>query len=207
MPYPRICAHRGFSTIAPENSLPAFGAAVALGAQEIEFDLWSTSDGELVSLHDPTLDRVSDGHGKIYEHTFAECRQLDFGGKTGERFRGLPILTFEEILKRFAQTVIMNIHVKIWDEHMDHQYERIAALIRKYDCASHVYMMSSNDQSLREFMEIAPDISVCVGFDGNREDLLSMPKRALKIGASKIQLSAYPIARPREIHTCPIPSA
>ena len=42
MPYPRFCAHRGFNTIAPENSMPAFGAAVAMGAEEIEFDLWVT---------------------------------------------------------------------------------------------------------------------------------------------------------------------
>ena len=42
LPYPRICAHRGFNSVAPENSMPAYGAAVALGAEEIEFDLWST---------------------------------------------------------------------------------------------------------------------------------------------------------------------
>jgi glycerophosphoryl diester phosphodiesterase len=45
--------------------MPAFGAAIALGAQEIEFDLWSTRDGEIISLHDATLDRVSNGHGKV----------------------------------------------------------------------------------------------------------------------------------------------
>ena len=44
MPYPRVCAHRGFNTVAPENSLPAFGAAVAMGAEEIEFDLWFTKE-------------------------------------------------------------------------------------------------------------------------------------------------------------------
>ena len=81
MKYPRICAHRGFSTIAPENSMPAFGAAVAMGAEEIEFDLWSTKDGVLVSCHDSTLDRVSDGHGKICDHTYAELLELDFGAK------------------------------------------------------------------------------------------------------------------------------
>jgi predicted amidohydrolase len=69
MKYPRLCAHRGFNTVAPENSMPAFGAAVALGAEEIEFDIWSTKDRVLVSCHDSTLDRVSDGCGEIYEHT------------------------------------------------------------------------------------------------------------------------------------------
>ena len=58
MPYPRVCAHRGFNTIAPENTMPAFAAAIALGAEEIEFDLWATKDGELVTAHDSKLERV-----------------------------------------------------------------------------------------------------------------------------------------------------
>ena len=61
MLYPRVCAHRGFNAIAPENSMPAFGAAIALDAEEIAFDLWPTQDGEIVSCHDDILDRVSDG--------------------------------------------------------------------------------------------------------------------------------------------------
>ena len=94
MKYPRLCAHRGFNTVAPENSMPAFGAAVALGAEEIEFDLWSTLDGVLVSCHDSTLDRVSDGSGKIYDHTYEELLQFDFGAKYGNKFKGLKIPTF-----------------------------------------------------------------------------------------------------------------
>ena len=96
--------------------MPAFGAAVAMGAEEIEIDIWNTSDGVLVSCHDSTLDRVSNGHGKIYEHTYEELLKLDFGVKYGDKFRGLKIPTFEEILRSFAGRVIMNIHVKIWDE-------------------------------------------------------------------------------------------
>ena len=115
MPYPRICAHRGFSTVAPENSMPAFGSAVALGAQEIEFDLWRTVDGEIVSCHDATLERVSNGEGKIYEKTYAELKELDFGYKFSESFRGLTIPTFEDILKQFAGKVIMQMscHMRI----------------------------------------------------------------------------------------------
>ncbi len=188
MKYPRICAHRGFSTVAPENSMPAFGAAVALGAEEIEFDLWSTRDGVLVSCHDSTLDRVSNGHGKIYEHTYEELLALDFGGKHGEKFSGLKIPTFEEILQKFAGRVIMNIHVKIWDSKMeDSMMEEIVALIRKYDCEKHVYFMTTNDDVIRRVMVYAPDIAVCVGWDGNK-DPMSMVDRAIELGAYKVQL-------------------
>ena len=188
MPYPRLCAHRGFNTVAPENSMPAFGAAVALGAEEIEFDLWSTKDGVLVSCHDATLDRVSNGTGKIYEKTYEELLALDFGVKRGEKFRGLKIPTFEEILEKFAGRVIMNIHVKIWDaEFADRKIEEIVALIRRYDCVKHVYFMTSSDDSLRRVMAYAPDIAVCVGWDGNT-DKMSMVERAKALGAKKIQL-------------------
>ena len=188
MKYPRICAHRGFNTIAPENSLPAFGAAVALGAEEIEFDIWSTKDRVLVSCHDSTLERVSDGGGKIYEHTYEELLNMDFGIKHGEKFRGLKIPTFEEILQKFAGRVIMNIHVKIWDlDFSDNMIKEIVGLVRKYDCANHVYFMTVNDKIIKEVMRYAPDIPVCVGWDRNK-DPLSIVERAIVLGAKKVQL-------------------
>ncbi len=188
MKYPRLCAHRGFNTIAPENSMPAFGAAIALGAEEIEFDLWSTKDGVLVSCHDSTLDRVSNGSGKIFEHTYAELLELDFGVKHGEKFKGLKIPTFEEILQKFAGQVIMNIHVKIWDKNFDDpMIEQIIALIRKYDCEKHIYFMTTNDNIIRRVMEYAPDLKVCVGWNGNK-DPMSIVDRAIELGAYKVQL-------------------
>jgi len=187
--YPRICAHRGFNSIAPENSMPAYGAAVALGAEEIEFDLWATKDGHLVSLHDPTLDRVSNGTGNVWDYTLAELQQLDFGIKKSEAYRGLRIIKFEDILKKFACTTIMNIHVKIWDcPDMDHHYQEIADLLRQYNCEKHCYMMTSTDQSLIEFHAIAPEINLCIGWNGEKDDNLALTNRALKVGAQKIQL-------------------
>lgn len=188
MRYPRICAHRGFNTVAPENSMPAFGSAVALGAEEIEFDLWSTKDRVLVSCHDSTLERVSDGSGKIYDYTYEELLAFDFGIKHGEKFRGLKIPTFEEILQKFAGRVVMNIHVKIWDADLaDSMMNEIVGLIRKYDCAKHVYFMTTNDKIIKEVMHYAPDICVCVGWDGNKEPL-SIVERAISLGAQKVQL-------------------
>ncbi len=189
LPYPRLCAHRGFNSIAPENSMPAYGAAVALGAEEIEFDIWSTKDGVLVSSHDSTLDRVSDGTGRIKDYTFEELQAFDFGVKTGDAYRGLRIIRFEDILKKFACTTIMNIHVKIWDrEDADPMFGEIAGLIRQYGVEKHCYMMSSSDKCLAGFHEVAPEINRCVGWDGNKTDMLSMTNRALALGAQKVQL-------------------
>lgn len=188
MPYPRLCAHRGFCTVAPENSLPAYGAAVALGAEEIEMDLWATKDGVLVSAHDETLERVSNGTGKIGDHTYEELLQLDFGVHASKPFGGLQIPTFEQILQKFAGRAIINLHVKIWDaKKSDPKLEEIVALIRKYDAQDHVYFMTTNDEMIRRAQEYAPDIACCVGWDGNR-DPMSMVDRAIALGTKKIQL-------------------
>ena len=188
MPYPRVCAHRGFNTIAPENSMPAFGAAVAMGAEEIEFDLWQTKDGEIVSLHDSTLDRVSDGSGKVYEHTYEELLQYDFGVKHGEKFKGMKILKFEEILKQFSCQVIMNIHIKSKtnDCALDEDWLRkIVALIDKYDCRKHVYFMTGNDVVLGQLREIAPDICRCCGGGDRKWEIVD---RAIQYDCKKVQL-------------------
>ena len=186
MPYPRVCAHRGFSTVAPENSLPAFGAAVSLGAEEIEFDLWYTKDGEIVSIHDPVLDRVSDGHGYIFEHTYEELLALDFGSKFSSPYKGLKIVKFEEILQKYAGHVILNIHIKPHGENYNREiFRQIIDLIDRYDCRRHVYIMGETDDLLALSKELAPDIPRCVGFQGEDVDMVDV---ALRFDCKKIQL-------------------
>ena len=187
MPYPRLCAHRGFSAVAPENTMPAFGAAVALGANEIEFDVWPTLDGEIVSCHDAILDRVSTGTGVIHKHTYEELKQLDFGVKFDEKFRGLSIVRFEEILQKFAGHTIMNIHVKeLAVPYPEDIMKKLVALIRKYDCEKYVYFMLSPDELVRQFKAYAPDIPVCVGHLAERP--WEIVDRAIALKAEKVQL-------------------
>ena len=107
-----LCAHRGFNTVAPENTLPAFAGAVVLGAPEIEFDLWPTADGKLVVCHDPTVDRTTDAAGEICEMTAAELDRCDAGKKFSPYFEGLRLPYFEQLLSLFGQKVMMNIHIK-----------------------------------------------------------------------------------------------
>ena len=187
--YPRVCAHRGFSAVLPENSMPAFGAAIAMGADEIEFDLWPTKDGEIVSCHDKTLDRVSTGKGYITDHTLAELEELDFGVNFGERFKGLKIVKFEDILKKLSGQVIMNIHVKplsMTEEYPEEIIKKIVNLIRKYDCQKHMYFMLETDIQIKQFKKIAPDLPVCVGHLEARP--WEIVDRAIELGCEKVQL-------------------
>ena len=142
----------------------------------------------LVSCHDPVLDRVSDGHGNIYEHSYEELLKLDFGFKFNERFKGLKIPTFEEILQKFTGRVIMNIHIKIWDiPTLPLMIEEIVALIHKYDAQKHCYIMLSDDRVAKMIKEYDPEIKVCLGWDGNKAPL-SLAERGIAVKADKIQL-------------------
>ena len=187
MKYPRVCAHRGFNTIAPENSMPAYGAAVALGAEEIEFDLWMSKDGELVSIHDPSIDRTADGVGVIGDYTLEELKKFDFGVKKGEHFKGLEIITFEDILKKFACQTIMNIHVKECEDGRKRQRaEKIAKLLHQYDCEQHCYIMSSDYELHQIFSEIAPEIRRCMGHRADNK--WGIVDDAIKYNCQKAQL-------------------
>ena len=192
MPYPRLCAHRGWSNAMPENTLISLASAVALDADEIEFDLWPTKDGYLVSSHDPTLQRTSNGEGKIYEHTFAEISQLDFGYKYNQAFEGLRIVTFETLLKKLAGKTIMNVHLKTIDDISDVPNEfldSVVALIDKYQARKYVYLMITNDKLLEYAMNQYPDITRCIGANMYPSmDIDDLVNRAIKYKAKKIQI-------------------
>lgn len=185
--YPRLCAHRGFNTAAPENSLPAFGAAVALGATEIEFDLWETKDGEIVSVHDSKLDRVSDGTGYVWDYTLEELRAFNFGKGFDCVYDGLKVLTFEEILKKFSCHVIMNIHIKSRDNKnpLPESYlKKIISLIDIYDCDKYIYFMTGNDEVLKQLGRLAPHLKRCVGGGDDKDRVV---ERAIELGCEMVQ--------------------
>lgn len=101
----RTIAHRGASGYAPENTRAAFDLAIAVGADAIETDVRVTADGQPILFHDNTLDRVSDGHGPIDDHTLADLRQLDFGAWLRPEFAGQRLLTLDEALDEYAARI------------------------------------------------------------------------------------------------------
>ena len=93
-----IQAHRGASSLAPENTLSAFRAAKMIGADGIETDIRMTRDHQLVLRHEDPSDLTSNGHGSISEMTLEELKNLDFGSWYGEEYAGESILTLQELL-------------------------------------------------------------------------------------------------------------
>ncbi len=108
----KCCAHRGASSTHPENTVAAFKEAVRLGADMIEFDVGLTSDGAPVILHDPTVDRTTDGSGPLESFTFEALRRLDAGRHKGEAFAGERIPTLQETLEAIPPGIVLNVHLK-----------------------------------------------------------------------------------------------
>lgn len=94
----RVVAHRGLSGTYPENTLLAFRQALAIRADVIEFDVHLTRDGELVVVHDDTVDRTSNGQGRVGDLSLAELKALDFGSWKSPAFAGEQIPTLDETL-------------------------------------------------------------------------------------------------------------
>lgn len=93
-----VAAHRGLSATYPENTMEAFRAAVAAGVDQVETDIRISRDGELVLIHDATVDRTTNGTGRVDELTLAELRALDAGSFKGAEFAGCRIPTFDEFI-------------------------------------------------------------------------------------------------------------
>jgi glycerophosphoryl diester phosphodiesterase len=97
-----VIAHRGNRAYTAENTLESLQQAVDVGADAIEFDVRVTRDGVPVIIHDPDVDRTTDGHGLVESFTFAEVRQLDASkGSPRSHGRQLPVPSLEEVLDRF----------------------------------------------------------------------------------------------------------
>jgi glycerophosphoryl diester phosphodiesterase len=133
-------AHRGFSLGGLENTLAAFRAAVELGYSHLETDVHTTSDGELFLFHDRTLDRVTDGHGRIHDLTADEVRRVRIGGTE-------PVSTFDELVAAFPQARF-NLDVKDW-----HSVPSVVAAIERYSVHDRVLIASFSDRRRRAVLK------------------------------------------------------
>jgi len=101
---PLSVAHRGHSIAFPENTLEAYRKAIELGVEMIECDINITSDGKLVMIHDSTLDRTTNGNGRVSAATWEEIQQLDAGGKFSPEFARVRVPSAEETLLLYKET-------------------------------------------------------------------------------------------------------
>lgn len=148
-----VIGHRGNSAHAPENTLEAFRQAVALGVDALEFDVRRTADGVVVVLHDPTLDRTTDGSGRVDHLRLDEVRRADAGARfTSDRGaswpwrdRGLRVPTLEEVLQTFPDTPVL---IEIKDEAAG---TAVRDVILRHQAESRCVVASFDDGALTPF--------------------------------------------------------
>ncbi|TPE61556.1 hypothetical protein FJQ54_08165 [Sandaracinobacter neustonicus] len=151
-----LVAHRGRSPDRPENTLAAFRQAIALGVDIIEIDLRMTADGEIVILHDPTVDRTTDGTGDVSTLTLDQVKALDAGGRFDARFAGERIPTYEEVLDLVTGTrVKLLLDIKFQNAG---NIEQVVRLTEAHGRQLDVVVGVRSFEHLREFQALNPNI-------------------------------------------------
>ncbi len=158
-------AHRGATGYAPENTVAGFDLAVDMKADYIEIDVQRSKDGELVLIHDTTVDRTTDGNGKVGDLTFEQLRSLDAGSWKGEQFAGELIPTFDEILERYRGKVGILIELKAPELYPGIEEEVAAALkTRNLDKPQNekIIIQSFNFESMKKMNDLLPRVPIGV---------------------------------------------
>lgn len=156
LPERGLCAHRGAMETHPENTIPAFRAAVEAGAHMIEFDVWLTKDHRMVVIHDSSVDRTTNGTGKVPDLTFSEIRALDAGSWKDPGFAGVQIPTPEEVLKEIPYNVWINIHIKGAGE-----LPAMIARLVEAEGRLHQAFLACGTEAARVAKEAVPGITIC----------------------------------------------
>src|SRR3954462_11958379 len=112
-PYPKLFAHRGGGSLAPENTVAAVKVGQSLGYRAHEFDVKLSKDGVAMLLHDDTLERTTTGRGRASDYAWADLAKLDAGSWHSEKFRGEGVASFEAIAKQLLSNEDMaNVEIK-----------------------------------------------------------------------------------------------
>ena len=153
-------AHRGGSALGPENTLEAMQLSVDAGVKVVEFDLFMTSDGHLIIIHDETVDRTTNGTGRIQDMTLAEAQALDAGyyftvdGGVTYPFRGtgVKLPTWDEAMARFPD-LYWDVEVKQNDPPI---YDEVVASIEAAGIRDRVFIAMFDDATAKAFREDYP---------------------------------------------------
>ncbi len=155
--HPLAFAHRGGSKLWPENTMVAFQGAVQLGCRYLETDIHTTRDGVLVTIHDETLDRISDGSGPVHALTLAELKRLDAGYRfspdEGQSFpfrgKGIRVPTLAEVTQAFPDTCL-NLEIKQKEPSL---VEALVTFIEEQNAHDRILVGSFHDRVLKEFRQ------------------------------------------------------
>lgn len=150
----QIIAHRGFTKAAPENTLAAFEAAIAAGADAVELDVHLTKDGHLVVIHDGDVDRTTDGEGPVDEMTLAQIKALDAGSWFAPQFKGERVPTLDEALALIRGRA--NVVVEIKSRTSTQTPEAVASALMRHGMTNEATVISFYELPLLKSRSLLP---------------------------------------------------
>ena len=187
---PAIFAHRGARRVAPENTLPAFERALAMGVDGIEFDVHVTSDDRLVVIHDFTVEKTTNGEGAVAAMCEAEVRGLDAGSHFSPHFAGVQVPLLEEVLELVGNRCRLNLEIKSMDPYANDASAGVAAIIRQRKLYDQVLVSSFNpefQERLRHNVVLSGGGALMDGLNKRIEDAMAA------IGGGRVAVVEEPL--------------
>jgi glycerophosphoryl diester phosphodiesterase len=157
---PLVCGHRGARTVAPENTIASFDLALEKGAGIIELDVQLTRDGGMAIIHDHTVDRTTDGTGRVADLSWDELQVLDAGIRFGEAFRGQRVPSLLQVLEWARGRVYLAVEVKEPYPVSPDVLKRIASVIKDAGMADQVTMHHIPQPDISIVHNVDPAIKV-----------------------------------------------
>jgi len=160
-----VIAHRGARGNAPENTLAAFRLGIEHGCDAIELDVHLSKDGEIIVIHDDTLDRTTDSKGFINDLTLEELKRADAGRWFHESFEGERIPTLEEVFDLAPAGMMINVEIKgSYGRKME---PALLELIHRKNRLQDVVVSSFDHKSLHYLKQLEPEIKIGLLYDAN----------------------------------------
>lgn len=157
-PRPVLFAHRGDLAHAPENTLPSFSQAIQKGADGVELDAKLTADGHVIVIHDESVDRTTDGKGKVASLTLEAIRKLDAGSWFDAKFAGAKVPLLEEVFETVGRDRLINIELTNYYAGHDRLVEKVCELIKRHNNARQIIFSSFKSSNLKTAAQIMPEI-------------------------------------------------
>ena len=151
--------HRGAAGVAPENTKMSFVKALDLGADAIELDVTLTEDEVVIVFHDDTLERTTNGRGRVSETEFRKIAELDAGGWFGASFTGIEVPTLEEVLQVFGGRTTINVELKP-DLRMEQLVKRVVESVARFQLFDSILFSSFHHDAMTLLRDLVPEARI-----------------------------------------------
>ena len=163
-----VIAHRGDHVVAPENSLLAIENAIKDGADYVELDLRTTKDGQMILMHDATVDRMTNGHGKIQELSYDTIRALKLYNKNISNSDTVQVPSFEEVLK------VCKNRINIYLDFKEANVQQANAAIQRANMGNQMVVYINSPNQFMDWRKWVPQMPLILSLNTKIKDSLAM---------------------------------